>query len=303
MKTLKTIKQRLIRLFYVSLRKKHCLKLIVILGFLIACKPKMPVPIGSTPVPVMINPYKYLPTLTFDGKDFWDTGEKSFPIPFNFNTLQDANNDGSNNMEDNLENYIPFAIGSNITGTGRTGLSNRCPNNQVPAVYFHFVKLPNYDVYEYWFYYADNDWLNDHEHDWEKYFIYEQNNTPVYIKISAHQDFKTLNWNSITTSGSHPHLGVDGGSHAFKSALEDGVQIAFNGAISINNGQLNILSNAVIPWKIYSNDPHVIGVTPYDTTNGTFYYGDPYYLSNPNELGDARNAPWKRPEWSNPPNP
>ena len=37
---------------------------------------------------------------------------------------------------------------------------NRGPNNQNPALYFHFATTGNYKVYEYWLYYGDNDLEN-----------------------------------------------------------------------------------------------------------------------------------------------
>ena len=249
-----------------------------------------------------INAYTYLPTLKFDGKDWWDTGETDFPMSFRFNTSQDANGDGSKNVEDNLENLIRYKIGSSLYGTGRTGLSNRGPNNQKPAVYFHKAYQGVYAVYEYWYYYADNDWTNDHEHDWEKVFVYVQGTTPKYIKISSHDNFTTYSWSSITKSGTHPVLGVDGGSHAFKKGSEDGVQITYYGKITKNNGRLDAGDGKTYSWKIYSNDSNVYGVSSYTQSPDKFYYGDSYYFLQ-SEWGDKRYAPWKRNEWNNPPAP
>ncbi|HET6991176.1 MAG TPA: hypothetical protein VFJ43_07630 [Bacteroidia bacterium] len=93
-----------------------------------------------------VTPRYYLATLTFD-KD-----ETCFPQSFSFNTTQDANKDGKIDVEDNLENLVLYSIGNNISGTGRTGLKNRGPNDQRPAVYFHCDTAGIYQVYEYWFY-------------------------------------------------------------------------------------------------------------------------------------------------------
>ncbi|MCD4791901.1 MAG: NPP1 family protein [Bacteroidales bacterium] len=249
-----------------------------------------------------INAYTYLSTLKFDGKDWWDTGETNFPMSFRFNTTQDANGDGNKNVEDNLENSIRYKIGSNLYGTGRTGLSNRGPNNQKPAVYFHIAYAGVYTVYQYWYYYADNDWINDHEHDWEKVFVYVRGTTPEYIKISSHSDFTTYRWSKITKSGNHPILGVDGGSHAFKTSGEDGVQITYYGKITKNNGRLDSGDSKTYAWAIYSNAGNVSNVTGYTQSPNKFYYGDPYYLLQ-SEWGDERNSPWERTEWNNPPAP
>ena len=248
-----------------------------------------------------IDPYKYIATFEFDGEDFFDSGESNFPQSFRFNTTQDANSDGTVNVEDNLENLIPFAIGNYLYGTGRSGLTNRGPNDQRPSVYFHLVKRQNYDVYEYWLYYADNDWLNDHEHDWEKYFVYVKDTTPVYIYISWHTDFNLYSWCEISKDDGHPIINVNGGSHAMEPGTQDGVVIRYNGEITKNNGRLDYGDLLTIPWLCYSNDFDVLNGISYIQSPDTFYYGDPEYLTNSNEWGDARDAPWKRDEWDNPP--
>ncbi|MBN4051383.1 T9SS type A sorting domain-containing protein [bacterium AH-315-M05] len=244
-----------------------------------------------------IDPYKYIATLRFDGEDFFDSGERDFPLSFMFNTTQDANNDSLIDVEDNVENLVRFSIGDSIYGTGRTGLPNRGPNDQRPAVYFHFVQTPNYDVYEYWLYYADNDWLTDHEHDWERYYVYVQDTSPVYIRISNHSDFFTFSWCEIPKDDGHPYIGVDGGSHAMKMSNEDGVKIRYNGEISKNNGRLDFGDSLTIPWIIYSNDSNVLNSVTYIQYPDTFYYGDPVYFTNSDEWGDPRDAPWKRDVW------
>lgn len=250
-----------------------------------------------------INPYKYLATFTFDGTDNFDSGERNFPQSFLFNTSQDANNDGSIDAEDNLENLLRYSIGNNLYGTGRSGLPARGPNDQRPAVYFHLAYAGSYTVYEYWFYYADNDWLNDHEHDWEKYFVYLSGRTPQFIKISNHNSFPTYSWGSIPKDYGHPKLGVDGGSHAMKTASEDGVKIRYSGQIIKNNGTLLNGNNQTIPWVIYSNDNNIFNAISFTQTPGIFYYGDPEYSTNSDEHGDIRDAPWMRNEWNNPPMP
>ncbi|MDA9564287.1 hypothetical protein N9R81_06420 [Flavobacteriales bacterium] len=269
-----------------------------LIGLLCSCtKPNPPV------FPVLIGPSKFLPTLTFDGTDLFDGGETCFPTKYNFNTTQDANNNGIVDVEDNLENHIRFAIGDNISGTGRTGLANRGPNNQRPIVYFHFVETDDYDVYQYWLYYADNDWINDHEHDWEKYFVYVVDSVPEYIKISHHDEFTTYSWDELTLDDGHPSIGVDGGSHAMGISAQDGVKIRYSGAVSANNGNLIAGDGQTFTWQILTNDNNVIGGIPYTAQPHLFYYGDPFYSTNSTEFGDDRQAPWMRTEWSNPPTP
>ena len=250
---------------------------------------------------LQVDPQKYIATLEFDGTDWLDEGETNYPMSYRYNTAQDANSDGEIDTEDNLENYVRFTIGDSIYGTGRTGLANRGPNDQRPSLYFHFIRTPHYDVYEYWLYYPDNDWLNDHEHDWEKYYVYVQDTTPFYVCISSHISFTGYSWCEILHDNNHSLIGVDGGSHGMKTGSEDGVKIRYNGEISENNGTLIYGDSLTIPWIIYSNAPNVLGAVPYIQSPDTFYYGDPYYITNSNEYGDPNPAPWIRTEWDNPP--
>lgn len=248
-----------------------------------------------------IHPEKFLATLTFDGKDGLDNGETCFPQSFSFNTTQDANKDGEINVEDNLENLVLFSIGNNISGMGRTGLTECGPNDQRPAIYFHYATAGIYQVYEYWLYYADNDWLNNHEHDWEKYFVYVKNDVPKFIKLSHHNSFTTYTWERFSNENGFPIIGVHRGSHAMHNVAQDGVKISHEGKITANNGKLLEGNNQSIPWIIYSNDKNVSGAILFSQSIETFYYGDPSYFGNGKEWGDPNLSPWKRLEWSNPP--
>ncbi|KFN01297.1 hypothetical protein D0U04_29085 [Bacillus clarus] len=239
------------------------------------------------------HPSDFLATLQFDGMDWLDSGEKNFPHAFRFQTYD-------LDIEHNKENEIKFQIGQSLFGSGTTGWKNRGPNDQRPAVYFHSVTKEDYEVYQYWLYYADNDWINNHEHDWEKYFVYLKNGKPMYVLLSTHNNYSIKPWPDIPKDQNHPLIGVDGGSHAMKWAAEDGVQIRFNGEISKNNGRLDVGDGSIQPWVIYSNDS-IEDVQSYATIPDIFYYGDPAYSWNSNEYGDPRDAPWKRSEWNDPP--
>jgi hypothetical protein len=246
---------------------------------------------AETPTP---HPSEFLATLQFDGTDWLDSGEQTFPQAFNFQSYDE-------NIEHNKENVVEFQIGKSIVGTGSTGLESRGPNDQRPAVYFHRATKGEYDVYQYWLYYADNDWINNHEHDWEKYFVYVKNGKPTHLLISNHNSVKMKPWSEIPKDGNHPLIGVDGGSHAMKWQSEDGVQIRYNGEISKNNGRLDNGDNSTQQWVIYSNDKFE-GVQAYVAKPDVFYYGDPDYAFS-DEYKDPREAPWKRIEWDNPPLP
>ncbi len=259
--------------------------------------------ISFTDTTKSINPQIYIATLTFDGNSLFDKGETCFPQSFIFNTTQDGNADGKIDIEDNLENLVLYSIGNSISGNGRTGLASRGPNDQRPAVYFHYDTAGTFQVYEYWLYYADNDWINNHEHDWEKYFVYVNDEGPQFIKLSHHNAFTSYSWNAIQREDGFPILGIHRGSHALENKIEDGVRISHDGKVTANKGKLLSGNNETIPWVIFSNDKNVSGVFSFSQTTETFYYGDPVYFSNGKELGDPNKAPWKRLEWGSPPMP
>jgi hypothetical protein len=231
----------------------------------------------GTAVHALPAPSTYLASLEFDGRDWFDKGEKSFPQPYRFTSYDQ-------DIEHNKENYIPYAIGKNIYGAGSTGLTNRGANNQNPAVYFNHVQKGVYDIYQYWLYYADNDWLNDHEHDWEKYFVYLKNGQPTHILISQHNNNQIIPWVNIRKDQQHPLIGVDGGSHAMKNASEDGVKISFDGTITKNAGTLNQGAGQKLPWIIYSHQ-FFEGTTNYTQQPDTFFMATLHTLAIRLSLG------------------
>jgi len=258
-----------------------------------------------------IDPYKFLAALRFDDRyhDYFKSKrEQVFPISFSFNILQDGNKNGIIDVEDACENVVQYSIGDSIYGTGRTGIAQRGPNDQRPAVYFHFCKCQDYDVYEYWLYYADNDYLNDHEHDWEKYFVYVKNGIPDYVYISHHNKFNLFSWAELPKEEGHIIIGVNGGSHAMGKRNKDGVKISYQGSISKNSGRLDVGDGDTFPWRIYTNDTNVIGEINYVQKPDCFFEGDPVYLNIPmlssnKEYKHCNKAPWMRIEWDKPPVP
>ncbi|MES2591371.1 MAG: hypothetical protein V4608_05770 [Bacteroidota bacterium] len=258
-----------------------------------------------------IDASRFIATLQFDDR-YWDflvpKSEQSFPISFSFNLTQDGNADGVIDVEDACENMVEYAIGDSIYGIGRTGLTLRGANDQRPAVYFHFVKDSEYDVYQYWLYYSDNDYVNDHEHDWEKYFVYVKNGTPAYVRISHHKRFDIYRWDELFKDADHIIVGVKGGSHAMNNKQQKGVQIRYNGDVSKRLGKLCAGEGKNFQWQIFSNDPNVMKAVNYIQKPDCFYNGDPVYPSIPGvsiskEYKECSPAPWLRSEWNNPPKP
>ena len=212
----------------------------------------------------------YLPSLQFDGTDWWDEGEQAFPVSFTYDETP-------LNVEDNYESYATFTINS----------------EQRPTVYVHAANYGEYRVLEYWYYYAFNDWINDHEHDWERVFVYLDNaNSPVAVSWSSHQFAFDCLWQDVPKDRDHPLLGVDGGSHAFKDKHEDGVAILWDGTIELNDGRLEPAGVDQISWNVRVDSEYVLEPSE-------FCFGDPV-LTGDDDNDDPKPAPWIRDEWDRP---
>lgn len=264
---------------------------------------------GTPVIAQNIDPYKFIATLKFDDSYldyFFRKSEQMFPVSFSFNTNQVGNE--NNNIENACEKIVKYAIGDSIYGTGRTGVFLREPNDQSPSLYFHLAKCDKYEVYEYWLYYADNDYLNDHEHDWEKYFVYVKNNIPLFVGMSSHKKIYFYTWAELPKDDGHIILGVNGGSHAMQNKIQNGVEIRYNGNIHKKSGTLLTGDGKTFPWRIYTNDANVIAAVNYIQKPDCFFGGDPFYyaipwLSSKNEYKNCNPAPWLRKEWNDPPSP
>lgn len=248
-----------------------------------------------------VDPYKYLPTLTFQEGGFLRTPEKNFPIAIDFNKKQDANNDGKIDVEDNIENMVLYAIGKSVKGIGRTGLENRGPNDQRPSVYFNYAETYSHNVYQYWYYYGENSHLENHEHDWESVFIFERDTLPVIVQLTSFGKLKNYSWTDFQQDDGHIVLGVRRGDHSFTNIPKNGVAIRWNGEISAQEGTLYEGHGKKIAWVIYASHPAANNSQPLNEKFATkFYYGDKAYPRSGDELDMVRKAPWRRRRWRRP---
>lgn len=246
-----------------------------------------------------VDARKYLPTMLFGGTCAGSCPEPNFPQRIDFNTTQDANGDSTVNAEDAMENLIRYAIGDSLVDTGRTGLPNRGPNDQRPAVYFHHIEQDSFEVYQYWHYYADNDWVNNHEHDVQYYFVYEQCGVPLYILLSYHNFTDIYKWENVAKEDGHPMFDVEAGSHGYQNSTDhNGVRIRYDGAVHERQGKLITPDSVKVPWLVFSNDPEAANARSYVPEPDTMYKGDPAYpFPNPCEYCDGRASPWLRTAW------
>jgi hypothetical protein len=126
-----------------------------------------------------------------------------------------------------------------------------------PVYYYSTLKSRGYQVLQYWFFYAYNDWgtghggVNDHEGDWEMIALFLRGGEPKYMAYSAHTGAPEHHaWNSNEihkVGGTHPVVYVGSGSHAnyFHSTTHEMFgykDFAFgNSAVSIGPGK-------DVPW-------------------------------------------------------
>ncbi len=147
-----------------------------------------------------IDVQRYAPTLCYDYK------EKYFPV--------DVHGDDYN-VTNNHENY-------------EKGLF---PDK--PVCYYNVVSYDGFKVYEYWFYYAYNDYnyysikINDiHEHDFEAVFVWvDEDGYPFYVATSMHLWIQRYSYNE----GDHPFVYVERGGHgmSLNKKLIDGIPMVF----------------------------------------------------------------------------
>lgn len=95
--------------------------------------------------------------------------------------------------------------------------------------YYRLSRDRDYFCLQYWFFYGYNDWatsfggLNDHEGDWEGFYLFFQPDSsgnlqepPAYLTYVGHHSRLTKPWGhpDVTLDGNHPVAYVAGGSHA-----------------------------------------------------------------------------------------
>ncbi|RZB29572.1 MAG: hypothetical protein AEth_01083, partial [Candidatus Argoarchaeum ethanivorans] len=112
------------------------------------------------------------------------------------------------------------------------------------TIFYHIAEMEDEIVYEYWFYYAYNDFLNEHYHDWETVFVFVDKNAGEVTRVvaSAHDWNCPNNYLSNPNFEENEHAGilVEEGSHA---SWIDGN----------NNGLVNVLAdvtNGLSAYKI-----------------------------------------------------
>jgi hypothetical protein len=82
------------------------------------------------------------------------------------------------------------------------------------SYYYRVTQDKGYDVIQYWYFYAYNSQLNDHEGDWESVTLYLKDGQPLYAAYSAHAGRALHAWNTLNFQDGHPLVYIALGSHA-----------------------------------------------------------------------------------------
>ncbi|MBE0516330.1 MAG: carboxypeptidase regulatory-like domain-containing protein [Methanophagales archaeon] len=86
------------------------------------------------------------------------------------------------------------------------------------TIYYHTVDAGDEIVYEYWFYYAFNDFVNKHYHDWETVYVFVDKSTEEVTRVVASAHTKEFPNNVLENpqfaEGEHAGILVEEGSHA-----------------------------------------------------------------------------------------
>jgi hypothetical protein len=118
------------------------------------------------------------------------------------------------------------------------------PQEHPPTYYYRALDLGGYQIIQYWFFYAFNDWatahqgVNDHEADWEHIALFLQGGQPVWAAYASHNargaDLRRA-WGEVEKHAGHPVVHVGAGSHAsyFEKGTHHGVDQAPGDGLSI----------------------------------------------------------------------
>lgn len=188
----------------------------------------------------------YAPLLIFDSQ------ETCWPSSVFFDDMDVINN---------AEQYVEYSDGSEIPQ---------------PSLYLHKVYRENYVVYEWWVYYARNDYANYHEHDLERIFVFVENEQPIILALSQHNWWNCYQINSQRNI----YAFVERGSHA--TAKE-------RWRLAVCDG---------LGKRIYPTDWDIIELDSLKEHENEIFTPDGFFFTD--EWGDWVGSPFLREQYNNP---
>ncbi len=96
------------------------------------------------------------------------------------------------------------------------------PHISSPAYHYRYTEKGGFQIVQYWFFYAYNDFFtahrgaNDHEADWEQITIFMRDGRPLYAAYASHHEVVCRPWEAVPkkAGNNHPLVYVGAGSHA-----------------------------------------------------------------------------------------
>lgn len=123
------------------------------------------------------------------------------------------------------------------------------PRVNQPKYYYRLSEAGGYQIIQYWFFYAYNDFatshggVNDHEADWEQITLYLKGDTPEWALFASHDargETLRKKWKEIELVDGHPVVYPGVGSHAayFTAGEHGGIDTANGNGLSIGTGDM-----------------------------------------------------------------
>lgn len=118
---------------------------------------------------------------------------------------------------------------------------------QKPTYFYRVSEAGGYQIIQYWFFFAYNDFatahkgVNDHEADWEQITLFFKGDKPEWAAYASHDasgDELRRKWADIETVGTHPVIYPGIGSHAsyFSKGEHHGIDNAPGDGLTVGEG-------------------------------------------------------------------
>jgi hypothetical protein len=135
-----------------------------------------------------------------------------------------------------------------------------------PAYYYRFSEAGGYQILQYWFFFAYNDFatahkgVNDHEADWEQITLFLKEGKPEWAAYASHDakgEELRKSWDKIETVDTHPVVYAAVGSHAsyFGKGEHHGIDNAPGDGLTVGEGGT--------PWETPGDLNKAIWATDY----------------------------------------
>jgi hypothetical protein len=182
---------------------------------------------------------------------------------------------------------------------GYLALQRQLAAKRRPTVYWHMTRQASTGriALEYWFLYLYNDFVDQHEADWEGVTVVVQNGAPIGATYSQHQGRVWTQWPAATPDG-HPVVYVAAGSHAnYPLPGRYAVKVCYDAGVRrcTTTAQRDDARGNGATLTVDDYDLHELGGTGYSGS-----WGSGNYVLGFGPTGDRITDPRRRSEYTNP---